>query len=60
MFTCSEKKMVEVEKRIRVHKDDKVVEAVALFDTGSRRSYFSKDFARKLAMSLEESLKRFH
>jgi hypothetical protein len=52
--------MVEVEKRIRVHKDDKVVEAVALFDTGSRRSYFSKDFARKLAMSLEESLKRFH
>jgi len=40
--------MVEVEKRIRVYKDDKVVEAVALFDTGSRRSYFSKDFAEKI------------
>jgi predicted aspartyl protease len=40
--------MVKVEKRIRVHKDGKVVEAVALFDTGSRRSYFSKEFAEKI------------
>ena len=40
--------MVEVEKKIRVHKDGKVVEGTALFDTGSRRSYFSKDFAEKI------------
>jgi len=40
--------VVKVEKRIRVHKDGKVVEAVALFDTGSRRSYFSKEFAEKI------------
>jgi hypothetical protein len=40
--------MVEVEKRIRVHKNGKVVETVALFDTGSRRSYFSKSFAEKI------------
>jgi predicted aspartyl protease len=40
--------MVKVEKRIRVHKDGKVVEALALFDTGSRRSYFSKEFAEKI------------
>ena len=40
--------MVKVEKRVRVHKDGKVVEVVALFDTGSRRSYFSKEFAEKI------------
>ncbi len=39
--------MVKVEKRIRVHKDGMVVEALALFNTGSRGSYFSKDFAEK-------------
>lgn len=42
------REMVKVEKKIRVHKDGKVLEAVALFDTGSRRSYFSKEFAEKL------------
>ena len=40
--------MVKVEKKIKVHKDGKVVEALALFDTGSRRSYFSKNFAEKI------------
>ena len=44
--------MVEVEKRIRVHKDGKVVEARALFDTGSRRSYFSREFAEKIGFEL--------
>ena len=39
------KGMVKVEKKIRVYKDERVVEALALFDTGSRGSYFSKDFA---------------
>jgi hypothetical protein len=40
--------MVKVEKRVKVHKDDKVLEATALFDTGSRRSYLSKEFAEKV------------
>jgi predicted metal-dependent RNase len=40
--------MDKVEKKIRVHKDGKVVEATALFYTGSRRSYFSKDFAERI------------
>jgi len=40
--------VVKVEKKIKVHKDGKVVEALALFDTGSRRSYFSKNFAEKI------------
>ncbi|MEM2186331.1 MAG: recombinase zinc beta ribbon domain-containing protein [Thermofilaceae archaeon] len=40
--------MVKVEKKIRVHKDGKVVEAKALFDTGSRGSYFSKEFAERI------------
>jgi predicted aspartyl protease len=40
--------VVKVEKRVRVHKDGKVVEVIALFDTGSRRSYFSKEFAEKI------------
>lgn len=40
--------MVKVEKKTRVHKDGKVFEAEALFDTGSRGSYFSKEFAEKI------------
>jgi hypothetical protein len=40
--------MVKVEKKVKVHKDGKVLEAQALFDTGSRRSYFSKEFAEKI------------
>ena len=40
--------MVRVEKRIKVHKDGRILEATALFDTGSRRSYFSKEFAEKI------------
>lgn len=40
--------MVKVEQRIKVHRGGKVVEAMALFDTGSRRSYFSKEFAEKI------------
>jgi len=40
--------MVRVERRIRVHRGGKVLEATALFDTGSRRSYFSKEFAEKI------------
>jgi hypothetical protein len=41
--------MVKVEKKIKVYKDTKVFEARALFDTGSRGSYFSKSFAEKVA-----------
>ncbi|MEM0328210.1 MAG: retropepsin-like aspartic protease [Thermoproteota archaeon] len=40
--------MVKMEKKIKVHRGGKVVEAMALFDTGSRRSYFSKEFAEKI------------
>jgi predicted aspartyl protease len=40
--------MVKVERRIRVHRDGRVLEALALFDTGSRRSYLSKEFAEKV------------
>ena len=40
--------MAKVEKKIRVHKNGRVVEARALFDTGSRGSYFSRDFAVKI------------
>lgn len=40
--------MVRVEKKIKVHRGGRVVEAKALFDTGSRRSYFSKEFAEKI------------
>ena len=40
--------MVKVEKKVRVYKDDKVFESRALFDTGSRGSYFSRDFAEKI------------
>jgi hypothetical protein len=39
---------IKVERRIKVHRDGKIVEARALFDTGSRGSYFSKDFAKKI------------
>lgn len=39
--------MVKVEKRIKIHKDGKVVEARALFDAGSRGSYFSKILPKK-------------
>jgi hypothetical protein len=46
--------MVEIEKKIRVHKNGKVVETVALFDTGSRRSYFSKSFAEKIGYELRK------
>lgn len=41
------KGMVETEKKIKVHKNGKILEATALFDTGSRMSYFSRDFAEK-------------
>jgi hypothetical protein len=40
--------MVKVERRVRVHRDGRVLEALALFDTGSRRSYLSKEFAEKV------------
>jgi len=40
--------VVKVGKRIKVYREGKVVEAEALFDTGSRRSYFSKKFAEKI------------
>jgi len=50
--------MVKVEKKIGVHKGEKVVEALALFDTSSRRSYFSKDFAEKIGYELYEKPKQ--
>ena len=50
--------MVKVEKKIRVHKGEKVVEALALFDTGSRRSYFSKDFAERIGYEPYEKPKK--
>jgi hypothetical protein len=40
--------MVRVEKEIRIHKGGKVVKARALFDTGSRGSYFSDKLAREI------------
>jgi len=40
--------MVKVEKRIRIHKDGEVVEGLALFDTGSRRSCLSKNLAERI------------
>ena len=39
---------MKVRKRIKVHREGKVIEAEALFDTGSRGSYFSKEFAEKI------------
>ena len=50
--------MVRVEKRIRVHKGGRVVEAKALFDTGSRGSYFSKEFAEKIGYEPYEEVKK--
>jgi hypothetical protein len=47
--------MVEVEKRIRVYKDDKVVEAVALFDTGLEEAISVRILPRKLAMSSKKA-----
>jgi hypothetical protein len=44
--------MVEVESKIKVYKDGKAIEGIALFDTGSGRSYFSKDFAKKIGYEL--------
>ncbi|RLC79568.1 MAG: hypothetical protein DRJ03_23290 [Chloroflexi bacterium] len=41
--------MVKVKKRIRVHRNGRVVEAEALFDTSSRRSYFSKELAERVS-----------
>lgn len=35
--------MVKVEKKIKIHKDEKIVEAKALFDMGSRGSYFGRE-----------------
>jgi predicted aspartyl protease len=46
--------MVKVEKNIRLHKDGKVFETRALFDTGSRRSYLSKEFAEKIGFEPSE------
>jgi len=46
--------MVKVEKRIRVHKDGRMVEAKALFDTGSRGSYFSRRFAEKIGFEVQK------
>jgi len=40
--------VVRVEKEIRIHRGRKVVEARALFDTGSRGSYFSDKLAREI------------
>jgi len=40
--------VVRVEKEIRIHKGGKVVKARALFDTGSRGSYFSDKLAREI------------
>jgi hypothetical protein len=39
--------MVKVEKKIKMYKNNKVIEAIALFDTGSKGSYLSKKFAEK-------------
>jgi len=47
----------EVEKKIRVHKNRMVVEVLALFNTRSRRSYFSKDFAEKIGYESREEPK---
>lgn len=46
--------MVKVEKKVRVHKDGKVVEARALFDPGSRSSYFNREFAEEIGFEVFE------
>jgi len=50
--------MVRVEKIIRVYKDGKVVKRKALFDTGSRRSYFSREFAEKIGYKRYPEVKK--
>jgi hypothetical protein len=46
--------MVKVERRIRAHKDGRMVEAKALFDTGSRGSYFSRRLAEKMRFEVQK------
>jgi len=50
--------VVKIRKRIRVHRKGKIVEAEALFDTGSRGSYFSKELAEKIGYEPYEKVKR--
>ena len=50
--------MVKVEKIIRVHKDGKVVEVKALFDTGSKGSYLSKNVAERIGYETFKESKR--
>jgi hypothetical protein len=40
--------MVKVEKIVRVIKEDKLLEVLALFDTKSRRSYLIRNLAEKI------------
>jgi hypothetical protein len=44
-----------------VYKDGRVMEAKALFDTGSRGSYFSREFAEKIGFKpyLEPKVSRW-
>jgi predicted aspartyl protease len=44
--------MVKVEKIVRVIKEDKLLEVLALFDTGSRRSYLSRNLAEKIGYEI--------
>lgn len=41
-------KMVKVRDRIKVHKDDKCLEVVALFDTGSGKTYLNDRIAERI------------
>jgi hypothetical protein len=50
--------MVKVEKMIRVFKEDKSLEVLALFDTGSRRSYLSRNLAEKIGYERLREFKR--
>ena len=50
--------MVEVEKKIKMYKNNKVIEAIALFDTGSRGSYLSKEFAEEIGYELYDKPKK--
>lgn len=40
--------MVKVRDKVRVYKEDKVLEIIALFDTGSGKSYLSDSIAEKV------------
>lgn len=51
--------MVKVEKKIRVHRNETIVEALALFDTGSWGSYFSKELAEKIGYEPYKEPKEF-